>query len=224
MGRTTRLLTKYEIMNVKNILLLSCTMALVACGESEEEKLAAKRNADVQTIKSNIVTYLEGISESDPSGIIIDSIQLHRVDTLNEKRDTIMMVNAYLNRMTKINDYRDLLQHQTKNKIEMAKLQKSIGMDVEGSRYDAQRLLDRVNAISKRSDRLLDHVMTIDSLTRTDTYDSVATTGYLAIVKLFAHDRKKAAVKIDSIEFVLDNDFFINEKLKNTGEVNFDKL
>ncbi|GEM_PF-2703927 len=208
---------------MKRIVIILFIMATMGCGQSEEEKVEKRKQADIATINSNLSTYFQNKAKEEPDGIIVDSISVVRLDTLNERRDSLNSLTVYLRKIDMVNEYRELVNKQIKANINMSNLTSSLGMD-HSYRSDAKDYLKKAERLTTYAASIVKNAKRLDSLVRSNKLDTTKSTGYLAMVSVYAHGLDMSSKNIDSINILLDKNFMINERLKELSKVDFDKF
>lgn len=199
-------------------------LLIMSCGTSPEEKAEKKKKEDIEKIKANALTFLLNSSKKDPEGIIIDSIELLKIDTLTELLDSTHSMNSYMQNFTRLKKYREILVSEVKNRAEFAEISEKFNMDPSSWEDDAKTKYKKSMEIGKYALTLLDHIEKLDSLIKIKAYDSKTPTGYLAIVNAYAHNKDMVSRDLDSIYIPLKLNLMINDRISKIQEINFDKF
>lgn len=205
-------------MNAKFYLLTILFLVITSSCTSDVEKANKKKENDISLATQNITSFLNGMAKNFSDSVTIDSIQILKIDTLNEKKDSIHVLNVYIEKLSKMNSYTESLLDEAQNKIELYRLYKQIGGEGNFYKADADAAVEKMKNLDVQKKALLKNLQSIDSVLKTNSYDSVQTTGYLFIVNVFAKDIYKVNKNIDSLHLALDKNFLINEKLKKKAE------
>lgn len=184
---------------------------LFSC-KSELEKKEDLKKKDIKKIIENLTAYINGTIVSESEDLILDSFAILRIDTLNEKKDSIAAQYSIVRYSSKlknaIEENDKLLQIREKQE----KLAKELGNDP--SEYSDQV----VKHLRKKVDynisltKLYKHYTKLDSLIKYKMLDTIKNTGYEVITKVYAHDSKQVNKDVDSIGFYLDKNLRINTK------------
>lgn len=172
------------------------------------------KNEHMTIAKRNLETYLKAAALDDPSQLVIDSIRILRIDTLNEMKDSMQAVMAYLHKVQSIAKYRAQIVRDASSEAELAMLSRRIGSKSEFFESRINESVRVQDQLKQESEDIYKHALKIDSLVKRKVYDSLTTTGYSVLLSVFAHDAKMSNKNIDSIALNLDRNFFVDERIQ----------
>ncbi|WP_144043769.1 hypothetical protein [Sphingobacterium cellulitidis] len=192
---------------------------IIACNNSSSDKSSSGKK-NMELAKINILTFLKSKLENPSDGGVIDSIKILKIDTLNEKLDSMTSVYSYLNRVNLMSSYREEILQDMRSDKDMVRFAKELGQNYDVFKNSFDRKKKTIDELGVISERLMSHVKFVDSLVKKGHLDTLKTTGYLFCVKVFAKDKNMTNQDIDSVFIPLDGNFLINEKSKRKSEFN----
>ncbi|WP_346067606.1 hypothetical protein [Sphingobacterium siyangense] len=197
---------------MKRILIVGILVSVLFSCKSELEKKEELNKQGVKKLTENLTTFINGKIKSENEDLIIDSISILRIDTLNEKKDSIAVQYALLKYVERLNEVVKNTQEQAKIRNRQVQLSKELGSDADFYADESKKLLRNSQENNSKAIRMINHLNKIDSLIKFKKLDTIKTTGYEAIVKIYAHDSNQANRDADSIGFYFDKNLRINTK------------
>lgn len=183
-------------------LFLSCT--------NTHDKNESKKSEDLTTIKSNITTFFNAAVKDEEQDIIIDSIQILSLDTLNQKKDSLESIKSWEVHVARLSNYSKKVEEDADQKKRLMELSQRLDQSGEYEKKEAIKLYRKAANLQFQIVNISKHIQSIDSLIKHGKLDTINLTGYKATFKVFAHDSKQTNRDVDSAEILLDRNFRIN--------------
>lgn len=165
-----------------------------------------------EIISNNIKQYLTAKSLDNKEDVIIDSIQILRIDTLTPKQDSIILSRIYFNDSNKVYLELNDLMDQAKLYQRSAKLNKEIGLDYSDDAEKSKDYLQKAIELQSHHKNLINSVIRIDSIVKLQKIDSVTITGFGIHFNIYAHSSSHQNKDIKEVVFFLDKNYRINEQ------------
>lgn len=184
---------------------------LFSCKSDFEKKEDLKKKG-IKTLTENLTAFINGKIKSENEDLIIDSISILKIDTLNEKKDSIAAQIALLKYVERLNEVIENTHKQAKIRNRQMQLSKELGSDGTYYADEYKELLQNSQDNNSKAVKMLNHLKKIDSLIKFNKLDTLSTTGYEAIVKVYAHDSNQTNKDVESIGFYFDKNLRVNTK------------
>ncbi len=158
-------------------------------------------------LRDKAMPYFIGKFKEEKAAFIIDSIIVLKVDSLNERRDSLHSFSQLNVMVTHQIALTKLQQETANNKLNQAQLMRNLDKALfEVYRDDATKEQEKVNSMLEISKGLSTRMKLISQKIEKGELDSVKQTGYILLFKLKAHDLQNVAREIDSMQMNFDLD------------------
>ncbi|MEN5054364.1 hypothetical protein [Sphingobacterium kitahiroshimense] len=182
--------------------LFSCT--------NTHDKNESKKAEDLTTIKSNITSFFNGAVNDEEQDLIIDSIHILSLDTLNQKKDSLESIKSWEIHAARLSNYSKKVEEDADKKKRLMELSQRLDQSGEHEKKEAIKLYRKAADLESQIVSISKHIQSIDSLIKHGKLDTINLTGYKATFKVFAHDSKQTNRDVESAEILLDKNFRIN--------------
>ena len=181
----------------KHLLIILAALIVSACNSRQPERVLKEELHPIL-----LKYYTDRAKKFE---LKIDSVNILRIDTLTQKRDSLDSFWRLRAKMTSMQSKINESKSEVEDQVKMMRLTRGISVDLySNAKSEYEEQMEILDGLVKKYSSMLDRLKSLDILTRGNSLDSLKPRGYIVMSNIKARDMQNVAGDVDSATLMMD--------------------